>query len=252
MRYLPQPFSLIIQYLSTRLGWFPRFLKGRSKAHFSQSIVGPFSSKKTYPKKKWWNGFFIRQNLISSICYIFSHGNSELHHISQANQSTFEGSTKFPLKFHPSRAPTRQGRPIIPWVPLVLFPWNFSRVYKYCFHLHGWGSSSNKNQSFYPMVDPDFYSSSTNFPFGDPKKTHLISLGNVYIINPHLCWWNQPNSEKLRKKRSTSKLLGPGWSTCVYVCVCVCSLQLADEATFTYPHPHVKSDNFQPWSTKAQ
>lgn len=168
---LPQPFSLMIPYLSTRFGVISKVSEGPFQSPFQSINSWSLFLKKNILRKCDENGFFIRQNwspLRNSENSISQPTNQLRGGVFFPWSSTIKGTnprlsdqwyhgqpSSFSMKFFMGL--------------YILLP--FARIY----------ISSNKTRPFYPMVEPDFYSSSTNFPFGDQTKIHLSYLRATYI-----------------------------------------------------------------------
>ena len=151
----------------------------------------------------------------------FSHGNSELHHLS-SHQSTSRFGW-FPHQLPTSRASTHQGRPIIPWPTLVLFHEFF----------HGFIYVASISRMIYLPTKPVLFSYGRawfllifhKFPFWWQKKLTSHIFGARYkIINPHLCWWFPTLWEVAFEKISKQKTFNQQTlrTRMVNMCVCVC------------------------------
>lgn len=193
----------------------------------------------------WWERIFIRPKSDLLDLLHFFHTGIVSYIISQATNQ-LRDSAGSPINFqHQGHQPTKgdqsyHGQPSSYSMKL------FMGLYM-LLPFHGW-FIFQQNPSFFPMVEPDFYSSSTNFPFGDKKKLTSHIFGARYkIINPHLCWWFPTLWEVAFEKISKQKTFNQQTlrTRMVNMCVCVWK-QFGDEGMFTYPQLHVKSDNFNP------
>lgn len=195
----------------------------------------------------WWERIFIRPKSDLLDLLHFFHTGIVSYIISQATNQ-LRDSAGSPINFqHQGHQPTKgdqsyHGQP-------SSYSMKFFMGLYMLLPFHGW-FIFQQNPSFFPMVEPDFYSSSTNFPFGDKKKLTSHIFGARYkIINPHLCWWFPTLWEVAFEKISKQKTFNQQTlrTRMVNMCVCVCVWkQFGDEGMFTYPQLHVKSDNFNP------